>query len=252
MLRAGFVAFAASMTALRQCVRLTALLALVATPSGLALFAAPAAALTVEIRDRADTLILDVRPPERRVRISAIDPATLEASTISEGSFLMVPVGVTLAANGDLLISGNPVGPGGQERIRPVDAGTSVRGFNLRHFHSLDVFLLAGGPSQSGGVFTVYLSDGTTALFLDGRFLTDPPPASRQFPRPTLVSEIDNGATLLIPLDSGWAAGSVFVVEDLFDLSENDRASITPGVLLPATAAPDDLGALPSRLPLPR
>jgi hypothetical protein len=168
----------------------------------------------------------------------------------------MVPAGVTLAPNGDLLIAESSADTGVPERIRPVASGAPVSGFNFRDLHRLDVFVLAGGPSQSGGVFTVYFPDGTTALFIDGRFLTDPPTAPMEVPRATLLSEIDNGATLLIPLDPNWDGVSAFVVEDLFDLSEEDRASLTPVYLIPERAEParpaDGLEALPSGLLLRR
>ena len=252
MLSASLVAFAALASAMPRCIRLALALCVVAAPAGLALLPDPATALTLEIRDRADTLIVEVRPPEHRTRIRAIDPVTLEATTISEGSFLMVPVGVTLAPNGDLLISRSPAGASDPERIRPVDAGAPASGFSLRQLHRLDVFVIAGGPRESGGAFTVYFPDGTTALFLDGRFLMDPPPTPTQVPGPALVSEIDTGATLLIPLDSGWMGAPDFVIEDLFDPSEEGEASLTLGELGPDAAATDlpgrDLEALPDLL----
>ena len=228
---ASLVAFAALATALPRRLRFALALCVAAALAGLALLPDPAAALTLEIRDRADTLIVEVRPPEQRTRIRAIDPVTLEATTISEGSFLMVPVGVTLAPNGDLLISRSPDGASDPERIRPLEAGAPAPGFALRQLHRLDIFVIAGGPRESGGAFTVYFPDGTTALFLDGRFLMDPAPTPTQVPRPTLVSEIDTGATLLIPLDSGWVGAPDFVIEDLFDPSEEGEASLTLGEL---------------------
>jgi hypothetical protein len=209
-----------------------------AAPAVLALLPGQATALTLEIRDRADTLIVEVRPPERQTRIRAIDPVTLEATTIWEGSFLMVPVGVALAPNGDLLISRNAGEASDAERIRPVDAGAPAQGFSLRQLHRLDMFVIAGGPRESGGAFTVYFPDGTTALFLDGGCLMNPPPTRSPIPWPKLVSEIDTGATLLIPLDSGWMGSSTFVIEDLFGPSEEGQASVTPG----------ELEALPSLL----
>jgi hypothetical protein len=249
---ASLVAIAALASALPRRVRLALALCAFAAPAGLALLPDPAAALTLEIRDRADTLIVEVRAPERRTRIRAIDPVTLEATTISEGSLLMVPVGVTLAPNGDLLISRSPDGAGDPERIRPVDAGAPAPGFALRQLHRLDLFVLAGGPRESGGAFTVYFPDGTTALFLDGRFFSEPASTPTEVPRPTLVSEIDTGATLLIPLDSGWMGAPDFVIESLFDPSDEGEASLTLGELGRRASEPDlpgrDLEAVPDLL----
>jgi hypothetical protein len=233
MLRASFVAYAALVRALATLTGLAPPLLLGAAPLGLALLAVPAAAFTVEVRARADSLIVDLRPKEGRSRIRAVDPATLETTTISERSFLMAPIGIELAANGDLLISEYPGRADGADRIRPVAADTPASGVNLRHLDRLDVFVIAGGPREAGGVFTAYLADGTSALFIDGRFLTDPPRVPVEFPSSALVSEIDSGTTLLIPLHSGAGGVVSFVVEDLFEVADEARASIDAGDLAP-------------------
>ena len=66
------------------------------------------------------------------------------------------------------------------------------------------------------------------------------------------MSEIDTGATLLIPLDSGWMGAPDFVIEDLFDPSEEGEAPLTLGELGPDASATDlpgrDLEALPDLL----
>jgi hypothetical protein len=210
-------------------------LLLAACPLTASLLPDAAAAFPFPVRDGGGLVVAEIRPAERWTRISAVDTLTLEVTRIFEGRFLMAPVGLSIAGDGDLLISRSTDGAIDSERIHPVPPDLAVPGFDLRELHRLDLFVIAVRPGESGA-FTTHLPDGDTALFIDERLLRHSRGVGPALDGLPLVSEIDNGWTLRIPL--GVRGVSTFVVENLFEGAEEATTLVAPGVPAPEGGEP--------------